>query len=69
MARFWKTLSANIDSHWQIWQQTATKGTLWDSEKSGIGPFTGDGNIGMTEYQEKSIKDVTENPIDKEKNA
>lgn len=29
----------------------------------------GDGDIGMTEYQEKSIKEVTENPIDKENNA
>ena len=47
VARFWKILSANIDSHWQIWQQTATKGKLRDSEKSGIGPFSGDGNIGM----------------------
>ncbi|MFY7672064.1 hypothetical protein ACOSP6_13345 [Tenacibaculum sp. MEBiC06402] len=28
-----------------------------------------DGDIGMTEYQEKSIKEVTENPINKENNA
>ncbi len=29
----------------------------------------GDGDIGMTEYQERSIKEVTENPTDKKNNA